>query len=172
MKKRIIGIIIFIAIIITVIVAKNVTDNLEEVSVENLTDIYIATGGGKEDFIADKEVVEIMENEYGLNITYDNWSNGKLIVNPLIREDGTEYDAMFCSDQRFYDYYKLLPDESKGEAKRYTVLDGGLTLNTPIVIYSWGEVVDALVSENIVTQKDGVYYITDMNKLLTYILFA
>ena len=57
-----------------------------------------------------------------------------------------------------------------GEADRYSVLNGGLTLNTPIVIYSWGEVVDALINENIVTLTDGVYYITDMEKLLNYIL--
>ena len=51
-----------------------------------------------------------------------------------------------------------------------TVIGGGLTLNTPIVIYSWKEVVDALVSQNIVTLTDGVYYITDMNKLINFIL--
>ena len=171
MKKKIIGIVIFIAIILTVVVVKDISDKAgEEVNLENLTDIYIATGGGKEDFIADEDVVNIMTKDYGLNITYDSWSNGKLIVNPLVRENGSEYDAMFCSDQRFYDYYKLSPDASKGEAKRYTVLDGGLTLNTPIVIYSWAEVVDALINENIVTEKDNVYYITDMDKLLTYIL--
>ena len=112
-----------------------------------------------------------MENKYRLNVVYDSWSNGKLIKNPLVREDGTtKYDAMFCSDQRFYDYYKLSPNKSEGEADRYRVLNGGLTLNTPIVIYSWGEVVDALEKEKIVTQKDGVYYITDMPKLLNYIL--
>ena len=171
MKKKIIGIVIFIAIILTVVVVKDISDKAgEEVNLENLTDIYIATGGGKEDFIADEDVVNIMTKDYGLNITYDSWSNGKLIVNPLVRENGSEYDAMFCSDQRFYDYYKLSPDASKGEAERYTVLDGGLTLNTPIVIYSWAEVVDALINENIVTEKDNVYYITDMDKLLTYIL--
>ena len=171
MKKKIIGIVIFIAIILTVVVVKDISDQAGgEINLENLTDIYIATGGGKEDFIAEEDVVNIMTNDYGLNITYDSWSNGKLIVNPLVREDGSEYDAMFCSDQRFYDYYKLSPDASKGEAERYTVLDGGLTLNTPIVIYSWAEVVDALINENIVTEKDNVYYITDMDKLLTYIL--
>ena len=77
---------------------------------------------------------------------------------------------MFTSDQRFYDYYKLQPNKEQGEADRYTVLDGGLTLNTPIVIYSWGKVVDALIAEAIVTETDGVYYITDMNKLINYIL--
>ncbi len=41
---------------------------------------------------------------------------------------------------------------------------------TPIVIYSWGEVVNALEKEKI-TNQDGVfYYITDMPKLLNYIL--
>ena len=88
-----------------------------------------------------------------------------------IYSDGaSKYDALFTSDQRFYDYYKVSPNKENGEADRYTVLDGGLTLNTPIVIYSWKEVVDALINEQIVTEKDGVYYITDMNKLINYIL--
>ena len=174
-KNKIIGIVIFIVIIITVIVAKFIIDKTSDNNnlVSNnkeLTDVYIATGGGKEGFIADKDIINIMEDRYGLNVVYDNWSNGKIIVNDLVREDGSKYDAMFPSDQRFYDYYKLSPDKTKGEADRYRVLDGGLTLNTPIVIYSWGEVVDALVAQNIVTQRDGVYYITDMNTLLNYIL--
>ena len=81
----------------------------------------------------------------------------------------SKYDALFTSDQRFYDYYKLFPKE--GEADRYTVLAGGLTLNTPIVIYSWKPVVEALINEDIVTlDEDNVYYITDMQKLIDYIL--
>ena len=88
-----------------------------------------------------------------------------------IYSDGvTKYDALFTSDQRFYDYYKLPANKTNGEADRYNVLNGGLTLNTPIVIYSWGEVVDALVAQGIVTEQEGVYYITDMDKLLNYIL--
>lgn len=172
-KKQIIGIVIFVVLVLIIIGIKIFNDESSnsEKTEANLTTVYVATGGGKEDFIADEEVVNIMKNRYGLNIVYDTWSNGKLIVNPLVREDKTtKYDAMFCSDQRFYDYYKLAPNKEKGEADRYTVLNGGLTLNTPIVIYSWGEVVDALEKEGIVTQKDGVYYITDMDKLLNYIL--
>lgn len=127
-------------------------------------------GGGKEGFLADKEVLDIIHKEYKLNVTYDSWSNGKLIKDPLVREDNTGYDAMFPSDQRFYDYYKLSPDPQKGESPRARVSKGSLTLNTPIVIYSWDKVVDVLIKENIVETKDDVYYITDMNKLLEYIL--
>lgn len=176
-KKQLIGLVIFVIIIIAVVGIKLYTDKTNNnnnasgaVDLDNLTNVYVATGGGKEDFIADKDVVNIMQTRYNLNVVYDGWSNGKLIVKPLVREDGSKYNAMFCSDQRFYDYYRLAPNQEKGEAERYSVLNGGLTLNTPIVIYSWGEVVDALVNEGIVTEKEGTYYITDMDKLLQYIL--
>jgi len=181
MNKKIIGIIILVLLIVLMVGIKTlipsnddtnqgntVSSNGEDYS--NLTQVKVATGGGKEGFLANDKVLSIMRNKYGINPIYDSWSNGKLIVNPLVREDGTKYDLMFCSDQRYYDYYKLSPDKSKGEAERYHVQDGGLILNTPIVIYSWDTVVDALMKENIVTQSDGTYYISDMDKLLNYIL--
>lgn len=168
-KKQLIGTGIFILLVLIIICIKFYTDKDNSVSL-NLKTVTVATGGGKEDFIADEEVNKILKEKYGLNVVYDSWSNGKLILNPLVRENGDKYDLMFCSDQRFYDYYKLAPNKEKKEADRYTVLDGGLTLNTPIVIYSWGEVVDAFIKDGIVTEKEGTYYITDMNKLLDYIL--
>ena len=191
-KKQIIGIVIFVVLIGVIVGIKFFTDGGFDES--NLTTVYVATGGGKEDFLADEDVNKILRRKYKLNVVYDNWSNGKTVLWPLIREQVgqgdksiadritngetftitspgvTTYDALFTSDQRFYDYYKLTADKSKGEADRYRVLDGGLTLNTPIVIYSWEEVVDALVNEGIVTEDDGVYFITDMDKLMDYIL--
>ena len=193
-KKTIIGIILFVVLIGAIILIKYLKDEKGITLSKNLTTVYVATGGGKEDFLADEDIKKILEKKYKLNVVYDTWSNGKTITKPLIRESvglgnqdvidsmkhATEfeitssgvskYDALFTSDQRFYDYYKLAPNKELGEADRYTVLDGGLTLNTPIVIYSWGDVVDALVKEKIVTETDGVYYITDMDKLIKYIL--
>lgn len=193
-KKPIIGIIIFIILILVIVFIKQFGNEKGIILNKNLTTVYVATGGGKEDFLADEDIKKILEKKYKLNVVYDTWSNGKTITLPLIREsvnlgnqsiinrlnnkeniqittpDVSKYDALFTSDQRFYDYYKLSPNKELNEADRYTVLNGGLTLNTPIVIYSWKEVVDALINENIVTNKDGVYYITDMNKLIDYIL--
>ena len=191
-KKTIIGIILFIILIGTIILIKYLKDEKGITLSKNLTTVYVATGGGKEDFLQDEDIKKILEKKYKLNVVYDTWSNGKTITKPLIRESVnlgnqdiiesmkhatdyeinsagvSKYDALFTSDQRFYDYYKLAPNKEIGEADRYTVLEGGLTLNTPIVIYSWGEVVDALIKEKIVTETDGVYYITDMDKLITY----
>lgn len=194
-KKALIGVILFIVLIIAIIVIKYLTDNDKgDILTGKLTTVYVATGGGKEDFLNDEDVNKILRKKYKINAVFDTWSNGKTITKPLIRESvglgsqniinrmssGEEftilsvgvskYDALFTSDQRFYDYYKLSPNKEAGESDRYTVLDGGLTLNTPIVIYSWKEVVDALINESIVTETDGVYYITDMNKLIDYIL--
>lgn len=169
-KEVWIGFGILVILVLIIIGIKFFSTNGESIMESNLKTVYVATGGGKENFLADEEVNKIMKKKYGLNVIYDSWSNGKLIKNPLVREDGTKYDVMFCSDQRFYDYYKIAPDTTKGESARYTVQKGGLTLNTPIVIYSWDTVVDALIEQKIVTEKDGVYYITDMPKLISYIL--
>ena len=169
-KKQIVKGLAILAILIVVIVLIKVFTGKKEVVTENLTKVSVATGGGKENFLNDENVIQIMRDRYKLDVVYDGWSNGKLIKSPLVREDGTPYDVMFCSDQRFYDYYKLAPDKSKGEANRNRVKKGGLTLNTPIVIYSWDVVVDALIEQKIVTEKNGVYFITDMDKLISYIL--
>ena len=193
-KKTIIGIVIFIVLILIIVGIKSFFDNDDSRLFSNMTTVYVATGGGKEDFLADKDITKILKRKYHLNVVYDTWSNGKTITKPLIREsvglgnqniinkinsgetfgiqseNVSKYDALWTSDQRFYDYYKLSPNKELGEADRYTVLNGGLTLNTPIVIYSWGSVVDALIKEAIVSETDGVYYITDMNKLMDYIL--
>ena len=194
-KKQLLGIAIFIALIGIIIGIKSCsTGESGGIFSGPLTDVYVATGGGKEDFLADEEVVKILREKYKLNVVYDTWSNGKTITWPLIREmvgegdktivsriangeqfnirsEGVStYDALFTSDQRFYDYYKVSPNKENNEADRYSVLDGGLTLNTPIVIYSWGPVIDSLIKEGIVTEEDGVYFISDMDKLMNYIL--
>ena len=194
-KKKVIGIVIFLILILVVIGIKQFVDQSGDITIGHLTTVYVATGGGKEDFLADKDVVKILKKKYKLNVVFDNWSNGKTVVNPLIREyvglgneeivreisNGSKeytihstgvstYDALFTSDQRYYDYYKLWPDKEKGEADRYNVGGGSLTLNTPIVIYSWQKIVDALMKEGIVTESDGVYYISNMNLLMQYIL--
>ena len=170
-KQVLVGfLILFVLILVIIGIKKYMYKQQEGVNISKLTPVYVATGGGKEDFIADEDIVKIIQEKYDLNVIYDTWSNGKLIKNQLVREDGTKYDVMFTSDQRFYDYYKLQADSTKGEVKRNTVLNGGLILNTPIVIYSWDSVVDALINQGIVTKRNEVYYITDMNKLINYIL--
>lgn len=161
--EKIIGVVIVVVVVALVLVVKNgFNGGNAKVDV-----IRVASGGGKEAFMADEDINDIFKKKYKIQISNDWWSNGKLVSVPVVDENQEKYDAIFFSDERFYDYYKLSPTGT--EAARDRVVDGSLTLNTPIVIYSWDTVVDALIKENIVTEKNGVYYITDMNKLLDYI---
>lgn len=161
--SKIIGAVILIGIIVIVVVMKN-----RGGVINTVTTVYSATGGGKEDLLADEEIKKIFANNYKIELENDVWSNGKTIREDVVRSDGSKYDLIFFSDQRFHDYYKTPTKE--GEAQRYTVLKSDATLNTPIVIYSWKNVVSVLEKEKIVTKENGVYYITDMNKLIDYIL--
>lgn len=165
--SKIIGVVILFAIIIIVVIIKN-KDGITNKS-RDAVDIYGAIGGGKENLLADEEINKIFEEKYKIRLNQDSWSNGKTVKVPVVRENGNKYDLIFFSDQRYYDEYKTRPEV--GEAERYSVIDGQLTLNTPIVMYSWKEVVDVLIKENIVTydSSKGIYYITDMLKLMNYI---
>ena len=172
-KKLILGILLFAAIIgAGIVISKLVSP--QQPAAQNLktVTVYGAVGGGKENFLADPDVNRIMAERYGISVQNDPWSNGKLIKNELKYTDknngstGT-VDFVFFSDQRYYEYYQL--DAKEGEAARLPKQRAEIILNTPIVFYSWKEVVDVLEKENIVTERDGVCYITDMNKLLEYI---
>ena len=190
--KKTIG--ISLILLAMVLVGLNVVKNKVNTKVESskATVVYVAAGGGKEDYLADEDILRILKDKYNIEPVYDTWSNGKTITLPLIRESVglgnndivnklkngdnisittqgvSKYDALFTSDQRFYDYYRVQPKD--GEAARYTVLDGGMMLNTPIVMYSWKDAVEPLINENIITLDNGVYYISDMDRLIELIL--
>ena len=159
------GIGLIIAIVVVVLIKNK--DSFSPIKGEA---IYGAIGGGKEDLLADEEINEIFGKDYGFHLVQDSWSNGRTVIDPLLREDGSKYDLVFFSDERFYNEYQKRANPSLGQAERYPFKTKEIILNTPIVLYSWDEVVDVLIKEKIVTQKDGVYYVTDMNKLIDYIL--
>ncbi len=167
-NQRLIGFVILVILIfiVAIVVAIKGFNNKEN----NITKVFGAVGGGKENLLADEEFNNILTEKYGISVVNISKSNGKLVKDPVKKEDGSKFDFIFFSDQRFYDYYKTPADKLNGEADRDTVLSGSLTLNTPIVIYSWDIVVDSLIKENIVAENNGIYYITNMDKLLNYIL--
>ena len=79
-KKTIIGIIIFIVLILGIVGIKYFFDENDSNVFQNMTTVYVATGGGKEDFLADKDVLKILKRKYHLNVVFDTWSNGKTIT--------------------------------------------------------------------------------------------
>ena len=168
-KEKLISIIIGVVILVVVILIAVAVKN-KSAFVNNTIEITGAVGGGKENLLADEEINDIFAKKYGFKFVQDSWSNGKTVVVDVVRENGDKYDLIFFSDQRYYNEYKTKADPSLGEAERYNVVAGDYVLNTPIVMYSWKPVVEALKKEEIVTVRDGVHYITNMKKLMNYIL--
>ena len=85
-KKQIIGIGIFVVLVLAIIGFKLLSGGGDGENTRGLTTVYVATGGGKEAFLADEDVVKILKKKYKLNVVFDNWSNGKTVQLPLIRE--------------------------------------------------------------------------------------
>ncbi len=81
-KKRLIGIIIFVILIAGIVLFRQFGSNITNVGIKT---IYVATGGGKEDFLKDEEVLEILRKEYKIDVVFDTWSNSKTVSKPLIR---------------------------------------------------------------------------------------
>ena len=88
-NKRIVGIILFI-ILIGLIIGIKVFSSGGSVFSGPTTTVYVATGGGKEDFLKDPEVNKILKEKYGLEVVYDNWSNGDTVRKALIRENSLD----------------------------------------------------------------------------------
>jgi hypothetical protein len=165
-----IGVIIILAVVAAGVLYMAFKDRIlggtdrVKLSLRKVETVSGAVGGGKENFIADPDFVKILKDDYRLEAKNEPWSNGK-----IVKDDVRAYDFLFFSDQRFFDYYKLQPDPAKGESERAKVLKGGMTLNTPIVIYSWDKVADALIAAKLVVVRNGTYYLTGMEKLLAMI---
>ena len=71
-KKQLIGIGIFVVLIAVIVGIKVFMNNDDKVDLSKLKTVYVATGGGKEDFIADEGVIKILQEKYGLNVVFDS----------------------------------------------------------------------------------------------------
>ena len=70
-KEIIIGLVILACLILIIVGIKFFNDSHVVEDLKDLTEVKVAVGGGKEDFLADEEVAEIFKNRYKLNVVYD-----------------------------------------------------------------------------------------------------
>jgi hypothetical protein len=162
MKNIFRGVIAFIAVIII-----GITVSIIIKPKNRAVTVMGAVGGGKENFLADPDILAILHDKYNINLKVDNWSNNKLIKDPIETKEKKGYDFVFFSDERFYEYYKK--PAAADEAPRIKTLKSHIVLSTPIVVYSWDSICDTLISKGIVEKIQDTYYIVDMPAVLSYI---
>lgn len=170
MKKRLIGLVIFIILIFGTIFLKSIL-KLENSNLNTATNnktnktrnLKIANFTNEEIFLNDN-IADIIGLKYNFNVDYKKISSEEINNQSLLNEKISNYDLIFSNKEVIDNYYKTAKKETQNNIEYDSVL------NTPLVIYSWDKIVDTLINENIVTEIDGVYFITDMNKLINYIL--
>jgi hypothetical protein len=115
-------------------------------------------GGEKTAFIADPEVQQILKDKYG--ITVDGTKAGSI---EMVRDIalGQDVDFVWPADQVALAIYK---------DRQGTLLKAENIFNSPIVLYSWTPVVDALVAAGIAQQGEGGSYTLDLPKLIEWIV--
>jgi len=114
-------------------------------------------GSEKSGFLENEKVKKILKDKYGITLDYTRAGSIEMVSSP-VKDD---IDFLWPSSQVALEIFK--------STQAPKLVKSDLIFNSPIVIYSWDIVVNALVDKGIVTKENGIYYITNMPALIDYI---
>jgi hypothetical protein len=109
-------------------------------------------GGEKAGLLQNEKVLSILARKYKVRL---DWSKAGSME--MVRDSVQKADFLWPSSEVALAYYKM----QHGNLAKSEII-----FNSPIVIYSWDIVADALARQKIVTSRDGIYYITDLPRLV------
>ena len=148
MKSKIVGGIILLLVIIVIIAFQFVNVNKpEEITVSG----YL--GGEKEGLMQDEEVKKILKDKYGITVEYTKAGSIE-----MIEQDSSDKDYLFPSSQTALELFN--------QTKSDKLYKSEIVFNSPIVIYTWKSIAEALINNGIVEEKDNSYYIADTSALI------
>ena len=149
MKEKLIGLILLIAVLVVIggiFIFKGT--HADPVAVTG----YL--GGEKVGFLEDEEVQAILKEKYGLQADYAK--AGSL---DMVTADHTGMDYLFPSSNIALEYYEDL----NGKPPQSEII-----LNTPIVLYTHRNILEAFEKQGIAATTDGVHTV-DMKQLVELI---
>ena len=148
MKSKIVGGIILLLVIIVIIAFQFVNVNKpEEITVSG----YL--GGEKEGLMQDEEVKKILKDKYGITVEYTKAGSIE-----MIEQDSSDKDYLFPSSQTALELFN--------QTKSDKLYKSEIVFNSPIVIYTWKPIAEALINNGIVEEKDNLYYIANTSALI------
>jgi len=159
MNRKIVGVLILALVVLGGVIyqavfrggAKNAADIFGR-STETVSG-YI--GSEKSNLLDNPDAVAVLRSVGGLKTDY--LKAGSI---EMISMDLTGMDFLWPSSQVALELYKL-----RGGAGKSTIL-----LNSPIVLYSWDIVVDALETNKIVEKRGGTFYVVDLPQMINLVL--
>ena len=153
MKIKITGAIILLLVIIGAFFVKNNQTIKKVIAVKQTTTIKGFIGGEKIGLFDDPEIAKVVKDKYGLLFDYSK--AGSL---DMINAKTDNLDYLFPSSSTDLELFK-----QKNNSK---IAKSQFEFNSPIVIYSWDIITDALIKQGIVKEVNKTYYIIDMKKMM------
>ena len=115
-------------------------------------------GSEKANFLDNVKVREILRGRYGITLDYAKAGS----IEMLTMESAPSVDFLWPSSQVALEMYR----ELKGGA----AVKSELIFNSPIVLYSWDRVADALIAAGIVRREGETFWVEDFRRLLGLVL--
>lgn len=158
-RQRLGALVLLVAAIVVAVVVANPGDLRRSAADSRGDDLTMVTGYGgalKVSFLTDPEVATILEDRYGLQVEITKAGSIEMLCDlPL---DGMDF--IWAGDQSSLAIYS----DCGG-----TMVQSANVYNSPVVLYSWAPIVDALVDAGIARiESDGAYSV-DFNQLVTLI---
>ena len=150
MKTKILGIILLIVIIAAGIAYQ------QFFSAPKTTVLKGYVGGEKMAFLENPEVKKILQKQYGLELNATKAGSIEMVKDLPARD----VDFLWPSSQVALELFKM---------NNYPLVKSEIIFNSPIVLYSWDLVTQALTASNIVTQEGEIYYVTQFQQLIQHI---
>lgn len=112
-------------------------------------------GSEKTGFLDDERIKTILRSKYGLVVDYATAGSIEMVRGSV----GSDIDFLWPSSQVALELYRMTRDNAS--------VKSDIIFSSPIVLYSWNIVSDALVKQGIVQKQNATYFISDFSKLLT-----
>ena len=160
MYRRLVGFLLLIAIIVLAIAYKMYRGEEIQLDLAKAEPKQISLNGllgsGKIGLLDDEDIKKIFKDKYGLTVNYTKAGSLEMAA-----RDTSKFDFIFPSSQVAFESYK----ESQGNK----IVKSQTIFYTPVVLYSWDVVTDALIKNDMVEKIGENYYITGFEKLIEYI---
>lgn len=107
-------------------------------------------------FLENPEVKKILQKQYGFELNATKAGSIEMVGDLPARD----VDFLWPSSQVALELFKM---------NNYPLVKSEIIFNSPIVLYSWDLVTQALKASKIVTQEDDIYYVTQFQQLIQHI---
>ncbi len=114
-------------------------------------------GSEKSSFLENEQVKAILKKKYGIVVDYVRAGSIEMVS----EETKADIDFLWPSSQVALEIFKIKQGDK--------IVRSENIFNSPIVIYSWDIIVNALVKTGIVKKELSTYYVTDMPGMLKMI---